>query len=226
MEDETPRPRRTSLTFVISLVSGIVVLLGAVMAGLMWMVSRPEPDLDLSESSPPPGPPDDGADGGGGGTADADTPEANDAATAHDGGDSEVSTDGCDTDASCDGPSCDSQSCDAQPTCESGGGAVSAGVSLLSVLPLVTVDRLAPRRPLRRRAAVSRPARYGLAAIRGYRRHVSPRTRTRCRYVPSCSGYGAAVITRYGLAGGSRLALRRVRRCTKTVPMGTIDPPP
>ncbi|MGH8882429.1 MAG: membrane protein insertion efficiency factor YidD, partial [Stackebrandtia sp.] len=76
------------------------------------------------------------------------------------------------------------------------------------------------------RSAVSVPARCGLKAIDGYRRWVSPRTRTRCRYVPSCSAYGRATIRRYGLAGGSRLALRRIRRCTRTVPPGTPDAPP
>ncbi|ADD41712.1 protein of unknown function DUF37 [Stackebrandtia nassauensis DSM 44728] len=228
MDDDTPEKRRTPLALTVTLASGGVVLLMGLVGGLLWLIWRPgtEPPQP-QETSEPPRDLGDGADGGGG-TAEPDTPENNDAEEA-DGG-SEVDASGCDDDLSCDGPTCDSPSCETQscdsPSCDSGTGVVSAGVSVMSVLPLVTVDRFTPRRPMRKRASVSRPARCGLAAIRGYRRWVSPRTRTRCRYVPSCSGYGTATIRSYGLANGSRLALRRIRRCTRSVPMGTVDPPP
>lgn len=47
-----------------------------------------------------------------------------------------------------------------------------------------------------------------------------------CRFDPTCSHYGEAVITRYGLVKGGWLATRRVLRCGPWTPAGTIDPPP
>lgn len=226
MDDDAPQRGRSPLVLILSLVSGFVVVAAGAVGGLLWLISRQGPPPKPRDSQPPP--PDDEADGGGGGTGAPDnTPSPNEVATASgaDGDGAQVEADGCEEDVSCEGPSCETSSCEA-PACESGTNVVSAGVSVLSVLPLVTVDRLAPRRELGRRARVSAPARCGLMAIRGYRRFVSPRTPTRCRYVPSCSGYGAATIASYGLANGSRLALRRIRRCTRRVPMGTVDPPP
>ncbi|GGJ92819.1 hypothetical protein GCM10010123_23400 [Pilimelia anulata] len=80
--------------------------------------------------------------------------------------------------------------------------------------------------PGRARAAAGTAARAGGAAIRGYQRWLSPRLPTRCRHVPTCSVYGAAVVERYGLWSGSRLTAERLGRCRPTVPYGTLDPPP
>lgn len=92
-------------------------------------------------------------------------------------------------------------------------------------LSLIRVVLLAaPTRTPRRKVTV--PARAGLGAIRGYQRWVSHRLPTCCRHTPSCSHYGLAVVRRYGLLQGARLAGGRIARCTPTVAHGTADPPP
>ncbi|WP_343221700.1 membrane protein insertion efficiency factor YidD [Polymorphospora rubra] len=45
--------------------------------------------------------------------------------------------------------------------------------------------------------------RAGLAAIRGYRRWLSHRLPTRCRFTPTCSAYGLEAVDRFGLAVGA-----------------------
>lgn len=47
-----------------------------------------------------------------------------------------------------------------------------------------------------------------------------------CRFDPTCSHYGEAVLTRFGLLRGGGMALRRVFRCGPWTPPGTLDPPP
>ncbi|WP_428962330.1 membrane protein insertion efficiency factor YidD [Micromonospora fluostatini] len=66
--------------------------------------------------------------------------------------------------------------------------------------------------------------RAGVAAIRGYRRWLSPRMPCQCRFTPTCGAYGLTAVERYGLAVGGRLAADRVRRCRPSVPRGTQDP--
>ncbi|WP_434742702.1 membrane protein insertion efficiency factor YidD [Micromonospora sp. SH-82] len=66
--------------------------------------------------------------------------------------------------------------------------------------------------------------RAGLAAIRGYRRWLSPHWPGRCRFTPTCGAYGLTAVERYGLAVGGRLAADRVRRCRPDVVRGTHDP--
>lgn len=68
--------------------------------------------------------------------------------------------------------------------------------------------------------------RAGLAAIRGYRRWLSPRWPGRCRFVPTCGAYGLLAVDRHGLATGGRLAAARLRRCRPEVAPGTPDPVP
>ncbi|WP_418277987.1 membrane protein insertion efficiency factor YidD [Isoptericola jiangsuensis] len=84
-----------------------------------------------------------------------------------------------------------------------------------------TVAARPAARPLHRWAL---PRHLGIAAIRTYQRLVSARRPARCRYVPTCSGYGLDAVREYGLVAGSRMAVSRVRRCTREVPLGTIDP--
>jgi len=75
-------------------------------------------------------------------------------------------------------------------------------------------------------AATRAPAldRAGLAAIRGYRRWLSPHWPGQCRFTPTCGAYGLTAVERYGLATGGRMAAERVRRCRPGVPRGTHDP--
>lgn len=80
-------------------------------------------------------------------------------------------------------------------------------------------DGVAPR-PV---ASRYRPRQVGVGTIRLYQRRISPRLPARCRYVPTCSEYGLDAVRFYGLLLGSRLALGRIRRCTRTVPSGTRD---
>lgn len=109
----------------------------------------------------------------------------------------------------CDG--CDSGGCD--------GPCMMLSISTL----LPQVIRTAPSNR-RRRAVPTLPAVFGLRAIRGYQRRISPHLRTQCRFTPSCSEYGAQAVRRYGLADGSRMAGARISRCTRDVAMGTADP--
>ncbi|OKI25174.1 hypothetical protein A6A07_31100 [Streptomyces sp. CB03911] len=65
-----------------------------------------------------------------------------------------------------------------------------------------------------------------LRAVHRYQRHLSPRLRVRCRYVPSCSVYAADAVRLHGLERGCVLAAQRLRRCRSHVPTGTADPVP
>ncbi len=56
-------------------------------------------------------------------------------------------------------------------------------------------------------------ARALIAAIRFYQKGISPLKPPVCRFVPSCSQYGAEAIERYGAARGGWLLLRRLARC-------------
>lgn len=68
-------------------------------------------------------------------------------------------------------------------------------------------------------------ARPLIAAIRFYRKGISPLKPPVCRFYPSCSQYGLEAIERYGAAKGSWLLLRRVLRC-HPFSRGGFDPVP
>jgi putative membrane protein insertion efficiency factor len=70
--------------------------------------------------------------------------------------------------------------------------------------------------------------RLAVWGIHGYQRVLSPLVRrfVTCRYIPSCSEYSARAIQANGFWRGSSLSIRRIRSCTKHVPMGTVDWPP
>jgi putative membrane protein insertion efficiency factor len=99
------------------------------------------------------------------------------------------------------------------------GGCDLFHLSVLRVF-LLTAPTSAPRK------TVSLPGRAGVVAIRGYQRWLSHRLATCCPHTPTCSHYGVAVVRRYGLWHGARLAVGRIARCTGDVPRGTPDPPP
>ena len=52
-----------------------------------------------------------------------------------------------------------------------------------------------------------------LAAIRFYRKYVSPMRAPCCRFIPTCSAYAQEAVEKYGAMRGGLLALRRVLRC-------------
>ena len=47
-----------------------------------------------------------------------------------------------------------------------------------------------------------------------------------CRFDPTCSHYGEAVLKRYGLVRGGWMAAKRVLRCGPWTALGTLDPAP
>ncbi len=68
-----------------------------------------------------------------------------------------------------------------------------------------------------------------IASVHAYQATVSRwfgATGVRCRFDPTCSHYGEAVLKRYGLVRGGWLAAKRVIRCGPWTAMGTVDPPP
>jgi uncharacterized protein len=53
-----------------------------------------------------------------------------------------------------------------------------------------------------------------------------PALGVRCRFEPTCSHYGEAVIRRYGWLPGGLRAAWRILRCGPWTPQGTFEPPP
>ena len=52
-----------------------------------------------------------------------------------------------------------------------------------------------------------------LALIRFYRKHISPLTPPKCRFVPTCSQYALEAVEKYGVLRGGWLSLKRLCRC-------------
>ena len=57
------------------------------------------------------------------------------------------------------------------------------------------------------------PAAWALALIRLYRLLRAGSPNAYCRYLPTCSQYGAAAIATHGLLRGGWLGLKRIARC-------------
>jgi putative membrane protein insertion efficiency factor len=64
-----------------------------------------------------------------------------------------------------------------------------------------------------------------IAAIRFYRKGISPLKPPVCRFHPTCSAYGQEAIERYGAARGGWLLLKRLARCQPFC-KGGFDPVP
>lgn len=73
--------------------------------------------------------------------------------------------------------------------------------------------------------ATSIPRNAAAAAIRLYRRMLSPLLAPRCRFHPSCSAYAEEAILQFGLVRGALLATSRIARCNPLCD-GGIDPVP
>ena len=71
--------------------------------------------------------------------------------------------------------------------------------------------------------------RVALGAIHVYQATLSPlyeRAGAICRFKPTCSHYGEAVIREFGAIRGGWLAFKRVLRCGPWTPAVTEDLPP
>lgn len=62
-----------------------------------------------------------------------------------------------------------------------------------------------------------------LAALRAYKRHVSPLLPPACRYTPTCSEYAVEAVERHGVLRGSGLAVKRLLSCNP-LSRGGYDP--
>ena len=82
---------------------------------------------------------------------------------------------------------------------------------------------------LRRPPPAQWSTRAALLGIHAYQATLSPlydRMGVRCRFTPTCSVYGEAVVKRYGVMRGGWMATKRVFRCGPWTPAGTTDNPP
>lgn len=64
-----------------------------------------------------------------------------------------------------------------------------------------------------------------LAALRFYKRRISPQLPPACRYTPTCSEYAMEAIERRGVIVGGLLATKRVLSCNP-FSRGGYDPVP
>jgi putative membrane protein insertion efficiency factor len=64
-----------------------------------------------------------------------------------------------------------------------------------------------------------------IAAIRFYRKGISPLKPPVCRFHPTCSAYGQEAIEKYGAARGGWLLVKRLARCQPFC-KGGFDPVP
>ena len=65
-----------------------------------------------------------------------------------------------------------------------------------------------------------------LAAIRFYRRYISPGRPPCSRYIPTCSQYAMEAIEKYGALKGGWLAVKRICRCHPFSKHDPYDPVP
>lgn len=75
------------------------------------------------------------------------------------------------------------------------------------------------------RAAPAWPAGLVIAALRAYKRWVSPLLPPACRFEPTCSDYMREAVAAHGALRGVWLGLRRLARCHPWHP-GGYDPVP
>ncbi|MCL2216987.1 MAG: membrane protein insertion efficiency factor YidD [Defluviitaleaceae bacterium] len=64
-----------------------------------------------------------------------------------------------------------------------------------------------------------------MAALRFYKRFISPLLGNNCRFYPSCSVYMFTAVEKYGAAKGVWMGLKRLARC-QPFGRGGYDPVP
>lgn len=82
---------------------------------------------------------------------------------------------------------------------------------------------------LRRDPVSQLTTRVAVGGIHLYQATLSPlygRMGVTCRFEPTCSYYGEAVIKKYGVVRGGWMATKRLLRCGPWTPQGTKDLPP
>lgn len=82
---------------------------------------------------------------------------------------------------------------------------------------------------LRRPPSVQWSTRAALFGIHVYQSTLSPlydRMGVSCRFAPTCSVYGEAVVKRFGVVRGGWMATKRIFKCGPWTPEGTTDDPP
>ncbi|MBP3314172.1 MAG: membrane protein insertion efficiency factor YidD [Oscillospiraceae bacterium] len=65
-----------------------------------------------------------------------------------------------------------------------------------------------------------------LFLIRFYRKHISPLSPGKCRFVPTCSQYALEAVEKYGAVKGGWLSLKRLLRCHPFYKGDNYDPVP
>ncbi|HJU43331.1 MAG TPA: membrane protein insertion efficiency factor YidD [Vicinamibacterales bacterium] len=96
------------------------------------------------------------------------------------------------------------------------------GAAIAIILVAIALD-------LRRAPAAQLVTRSALGVVHVYQATLSPlytRLGLQCRFTPTCSHYGEAVIRKFGAMRGGWMATKRIFRCGPWTPIGTVDPPP
>jgi putative membrane protein insertion efficiency factor len=97
------------------------------------------------------------------------------------------------------------------------------------VFAAIAIVLIAIALDLRRAPSDQLSTRATLGAIHVYQATLSPlyeRLGARCRFTPTCSHYGEAVVEKFGVVRGGWLAAKRIIRCGPWTAAGTVDPPP
>ena len=64
-----------------------------------------------------------------------------------------------------------------------------------------------------------------IAMVIFYRKHISPASVPRCRFIPTCSAYALEALEKHGALKGGALSVWRVLRCNPFCKSG-YDPVP
>ncbi|HZE68422.1 MAG TPA: membrane protein insertion efficiency factor YidD [Pyrinomonadaceae bacterium] len=93
------------------------------------------------------------------------------------------------------------------------------------LLLTVLVSGLALAVDVSRSPANQLTARAYVGCVRVYQAVGRPllKGKVACRYRPTCSDYSIEAVQQHGTMRGLALTYKRIRSCTKDVPMGTVD---